>query len=118
MYNLREKLYKRKIILMFKIQKLFKCAIPQQQFCMYYMLEKISINEKSFKCAVCSSKFANMKEILLDHIRNLSETKTADKKMTQVQKTKRKSAKVNVILFSIHSVYTLQTTKYLRTTYT
>ena len=99
---------------MFKIQKLFKCAIPQQQFCMYYMLEKISINEKSFKCAVCSSKFANMKEILLDHIRNLSETKTADKKMTQVQKTKRKSAKVNVILFSIHSVYTLQTTKYKR----
>ena len=58
-----------------------------------------------------------MKEILLDHIRNLSETKTADKKMTQVQKTKRKSAKVNVILFSIHSVYTLQTTKYVRTTY-
>ena len=55
-----------------------------------------------------------MKEILLDHIRNLSETKNGDKKMTQVQKTKRKSAKVNVILFSIHSVYTLQTTKYKR----
>ena len=62
MYNLREKLYKRKIILMFKIQKLFKCAIPQQQFCMYYMLEKISINEKSLKCAICSSKLANMYE--------------------------------------------------------
>ena len=63
------------------------------------MRENININEKSFICAVFNSKFADMKEILLDHIRNLSERKTADKKMTQVQKTK-KNVKVNVILYS------------------
>ena len=57
-----------------------------QMCCMW---EIINTNEKSFKCTAYQ---------------------ITDKKKTQVQKTERKSPQVNVIPFSIHSFYILQTT--------